>query len=189
MHERDERGPQRALLDDPRERAFADLVGAEIEHRAVVALDPHRLDRRDPVGGKRLPRPQRAEQRSASRADGVDARIPVLVSADPGRRERRAVDERDREARIRERGSERLSDETRAGDQNVAIRVGIHALLAHSEASAPPQILLASPCSLTPRPPDRHDGSLQRVGRPPSIARRRELRSLASPCSLIRESR
>ncbi len=122
MDERDECRAQRALLDDPGERALADLVRAEVEHSVIIAFDAHRLDGRDALGCERLPRAQRAQQGRAARTDRVDAGIPVLS----GRRHLRgsdgnAIDERHGESGGRERRREREPDEAGAGDQHVAI--------------------------------------------------------------------
>jgi hypothetical protein len=121
--ERDQSGAQLPLLDDPRERALAKLVGREIESRAVVADDVHGFDGRAPPGRQRLPRANGLEESCASRTHRVDARIPLRCG---GRQLRHgygcAVDERDVEARTRECRSERQPDEPRPGDQHVEFR-------------------------------------------------------------------
>jgi hypothetical protein len=48
----DEGATQLPLLDDPRERAFAELVRREMKTGARVPGDVHRLDRGDAVCGQ-----------------------------------------------------------------------------------------------------------------------------------------
>ena len=121
-HERDERGAQRALLDDPGERALAQLVGGEVEERARIALDAHRLHGGDAIGRNVLPCALRAQERGAAGADRVDARVPALRGR--GRFRRRhagAIGERDGEAGRDERRREREPDQAGAGDEHVVV--------------------------------------------------------------------
>ena len=120
-NERQQRGAQRALLDDPRQRTLALLVGREGERRAAVTFDAHRFDRRDALRRQRLPRADRAQERRTAGADRVDARVPhrfVRV----GHGDRRAVGERHREAGAREGRGKRKADQTRAGNHDIVGR-------------------------------------------------------------------
>ena len=60
----------------------AAAVGVELDQRlAVVAVDAHRVHRREPVRGNRVPRAQAREERGVARTDGIDARIERLREA------------------------------------------------------------------------------------------------------------
>ncbi len=63
VHGGHQRGAQRALLDDPRQRALAQLVRRKVERRTRVTLDMHRFDRGDAIAGQRLPCAVRAQER------------------------------------------------------------------------------------------------------------------------------
>ena len=123
-YERHERCAKRPLLDDPRERPLAHIVGVEIEDATVVTEDAHRFDRGQSIGGQRLPGPEPAQECRAARTDRVDARIPVVAFRRLARgRDRLTIAQRDREPRRRERRGKREADETRPRDQHVAVGV------------------------------------------------------------------
>jgi hypothetical protein len=122
-----ERGAQRALLDDPGERALADVVRRKIERGPAIAHDPHCVDRRESFGGERLPCADRPQERGTPGADRVDPRVPVAVRRGFRRhRHRRAIGERNAQSELRKRRSQREPDQSRACDQHVARRVGNH---------------------------------------------------------------
>jgi hypothetical protein len=110
---------QRALLDDPRERPLA-----RAHTRRSAAARPrspstdHRLDGRDTIGGQRIPRAERTQERDAAGTDRVHAGIPVVASARRRRLRSRAHGRRaQRSVRRRERRRERQPDEPGAGDE------------------------------------------------------------------------
>ena len=122
MHAGNKRRAQRALLDDPGQRAFAQVVGREVEERAAIALDAHRLDGRDAIAGDLLPGADAAQERGAAGADRVDARVPALAGRWRfRRRDAGAVDERNGKTRPDERRREREPDQSGADDDNVVI--------------------------------------------------------------------
>ena len=99
-----QRGAQHALLDDPRERALAEVVRAKVSTRAAVAFDAHRLDRRD-ARPRAAPATRRASRRNAA-LPGLIAytRASQVVGVAVRRRSTGGpIGERDRQARARER--------------------------------------------------------------------------------------
>ena len=133
-HEGDERGAQRALLDDPGKRALSQVIGREIEPRAGIALDAHRLDRRKAIDRNILPRAQGAKKRGAAGTDRVDARVPGLAGR---RRFRRrhwgAIGERDGKPARDERGREREPHQAGAGDDDIVV----HSRCGHWRTATP----------------------------------------------------
>src|SRR5947207_7978064 len=71
----DQGGTKLAFLDDPCERAFAEIVRGEVNRAPAVALHMHRLNRSDPFAVERLPSADRSQESRAPGADGIDARI------------------------------------------------------------------------------------------------------------------
>ncbi len=122
----DQRRVELAILDDPGERALAELIGVEAHASIVVAEHFHRLDRRHALGGETLPHPAFVQEFGAARTDRVDARIPPGVVRRVGGGDAAAVDDRDREPRARQRDGEREPHETRADDRHVVLHVGRH---------------------------------------------------------------
>ena len=119
---------ERALLDDPCERALAEVVGGEIEERSAIAFDAHRLDGGHAIGRQHLPGPDGAQKRGAARTDRVDACVPVVGVRRRFRRDHaRTIGERHGQPRARERARECEAREPCAGDQHVAVgAVGDH---------------------------------------------------------------
>jgi hypothetical protein len=118
----DQCGVHLAVLDDPRQRPLAELIGGESELAARIAANVHRFDRTKTIHWQPLPRADAAQERGAARADGIDTSIPVLI----GRRNRgginmRAIDNRHPDPCARQRCGERQADETRAEDGDVVV--------------------------------------------------------------------
>src|SRR4051812_33127747 len=80
MDEWNESRAQCALLDDPRERTLAKLIGRELECRARIAFHPHRFDRCDTLRWKCLPCTECPQERCAAGADRIDAVVPVIAA-------------------------------------------------------------------------------------------------------------
>ena len=73
-------GSQRSVefgrIDDPCQRVDALLPGREIDHTAgAVALDMHVVDRRDRIGGQRIPDLELGQQRARRRVERIGANI------------------------------------------------------------------------------------------------------------------
>jgi hypothetical protein len=79
VHAVDRARAQRALLDDPRERALAEVVRGELEPPVAIAFDAHRLDRRTRSSGSDLPCADALQERRAAGADRVDAQVQTVI--------------------------------------------------------------------------------------------------------------
>src|SRR5215831_3278871 len=109
------------MLDNPGERTLAELVGGEAESPAGIAENLHRFDGFDPLARQPLPDAERAEELGASRAYGVDARVPRHVRTGFAGGDAIAVHDRHRAPRSRERDGKREADQAGADDSHAAI--------------------------------------------------------------------
>ncbi len=118
VHDRKQCRAQGALLHHPRQRAFAHVVSGKIERGACVPRHPHRFDRRQAVRRQPLPRTQRPQEGCTARTDGIKPRIPA-VRRRVRRGDRPAIDQRDREAGMRQCRGQCEPNETCTRDHDV----------------------------------------------------------------------
>jgi hypothetical protein len=117
----DQCGIELAALDDPRQRALAELVGREFDPAACVSAHVHRFDRSNALDRQQLPRAERVQERRAARTDGVDALITAAVGETGlGSGDIAAVDEGDAQTGSRQRRGQCEADQARADDDHVA---------------------------------------------------------------------
>ena len=69
-----------AIFDHPRQRPLAQLISRELDRASVVAANVHRFDRGDTIGRQFLPHAETMQKRSAPRADGVHAGVPIVAA-------------------------------------------------------------------------------------------------------------
>ena len=72
-HGFDQCGRQLAMLDDPGERPFSQLVRGEGDRAVAIAAHVHHLDGREAFRRQPLPGADRAQEIRAAGADRVDA--------------------------------------------------------------------------------------------------------------------
>jgi hypothetical protein len=126
----DQRGIECAVLDDPRQRALAHLIGGELDPSAGVAAHVHRFDRCDTLDRKQLPRADAVQEAGAARTDRVNPLVPAVAVGFARRRRRRgdaaAIGDHDAQAGTRQRRGKRKTDQAGADDNHVA-RAGVRA--------------------------------------------------------------